>query len=131
MILIGADRESSDDLANGGFRFRRDLLRRLVLNRMLDVYSVEIDSSQRSDFKAFTLFFTPKFDQPRNPFKAGMKAGMGKERKGSIVERDGKFYFRISYTDSLGKKRGAPVLTDTRLCGEMSIVKLHTAKRNL
>jgi len=56
---------------------------------------------------------------------------MGKERKGSIVERDGKFYFRISYTDSLGKKRGAPVLTDTRLCGEMSIVKLHTAKRNL
>lgn len=34
-----------------------------------------------------------------------MKAGMGKERKGSIVERDGKFYVRVSYTDSLGKKR--------------------------
>jgi hypothetical protein len=34
-----------------------------------------------------------------------MKAGMGKERKGSIVEVDGKFYVRISYTDSLGKKR--------------------------
>lgn len=126
MILIGADRESSDDLANGGFRFRRDLLRRLVLNRMLDVYSVEIDSFQRSDFKAFTLFFTPKLNQPRNPFKAGMKAGMGKERKGSIVERDGKFYFRISYTDSLGKKRGASVLTDTRLCGDVGCETPHS-----
>jgi len=30
---------------------------------------------------------------------------MGKERKGSIVEGDGKFHVRISYTDSLGKKR--------------------------
>ena len=52
MILIGADRESSDDLANGGFRFRRDLLRRLVLNRMLDVDRVEIGSSQRAGLRA-------------------------------------------------------------------------------
>jgi hypothetical protein len=30
---------------------------------------------------------------------------MGKERKGSIVERAGKLYVRINYTDSLGKRR--------------------------
>src|SRR5262245_47261529 len=30
---------------------------------------------------------------------------MGKERKGSIVERAGKLYVRINFTDSLGKRR--------------------------
>ena len=30
---------------------------------------------------------------------------MGRERKGSIVERDGKLYVRAGYTDSPGKKR--------------------------
>jgi integrase len=30
---------------------------------------------------------------------------MGKQRKGSIVERAGKFYVRIVYTDDLGKRR--------------------------
>jgi hypothetical protein len=48
----GADRESGDDFANGGFRFRRDLLRRLILNRMLDVDRVEIGSSQCAGLRA-------------------------------------------------------------------------------
>jgi hypothetical protein len=48
----GADRESGDDLANDGFRSRRDLLRRLVLNRMLDVDRVEIGSSQCAGLRA-------------------------------------------------------------------------------
>jgi hypothetical protein len=34
-----------------------------------------------------------------------MKAGMAKEKKGSIVERAGKLYVRLSYTDQLGKRR--------------------------
>jgi hypothetical protein len=34
-----------------------------------------------------------------------MKAGRARERKGSIVERDGRFYVRVFYTDSLGKRR--------------------------
>jgi integrase len=34
-----------------------------------------------------------------------MKAGMKKERKCSIVERDGKLYVRAFYTDALGRRR--------------------------
>ena len=34
-----------------------------------------------------------------------MKASTGKQRKGSIVERDGRFYVRVGYTDDLGKRR--------------------------
>ena len=34
-----------------------------------------------------------------------MKAGMGKQRKGCIVERDGRLYVRIAFTDDLGQRR--------------------------
>jgi len=34
-----------------------------------------------------------------------MNPGMSKERKGCIVERAGKLYVRVAYTDQLGQRR--------------------------
>jgi hypothetical protein len=55
----GADSEPGNDLANDGFRFRRDFLRRLILDRVLDVDRVEIGP-------ILACFLIPKEPTDRN-----------------------------------------------------------------